>query len=1022
MSVQQSPRAAKSGTGRAVARFCVKLLLTVGAFYLLLTHHVTDAEGNRVTAFAVIRDFLPRIDLGLFLRFVVWATLIKFVGILASMYRWLLLLRGQGIELPFRHVFGSFLIGRFLGTFLPSTIGLDGYKLYDAARFSGRTVEASGATLVEKVIGFTGIFMTYLVALPLGVSIFGDRAGQVLLLTLPVALLPLAACGAIFLWPGPRLIAWATEHIPLGPYAGPVTRLAGAVSAYGHRAATVGAAAALSFVVHFTTAAMYFFTALAIGVTAADASFWQVTFASTIQILATVLSPFTIAGEGIREIAQYYLLSHLMGPAEAIVSAALGFWAAEALTLLGGVIWWTRGRDYAPAYCRVRGTQVDYAAAARAARDLGFAPVDNAARTGAVVDPFLPRVLGGLLFGLGGGLLAGSLLGAGEALLTIRLAGPGEDAQVLWYGVILYGLLCGGVGTGTGGALAFLPLPARLLDRLAPVVSFVAGFLPLGVAVSLFRLKRDAYAEQSPPLATMLAVVLAAVVLTAGIGWLIARAGHAPLDRATRGRARTRRFTAACAAWLGLAGLGAAGATVLGPWPATPRPPARTGADPAIGNERPSVVLVIVDTLRADHLGAYGDPRGLSPHMDALARDGTALEAFAQSSWTKPSIATILTSLYAASHQAMSKTAILPDSAITVAEALADAGYTTAGFVSNINLAPSFNFQQGFAEYTYLAPDYLFGARESSSKLVLYSILRKVWFTVNKARHVNQYYQDSRTVNGLALPWVERHARDRFFLLVHYMDPHDPYFHHPYNGEGIARVENPNPPAGLAPRMRELYAGEVRFVDEGIGHLVDALRGAGIYGNTAIVVTSDHGEEFHEHGGWWHGTTLYNEAIAVPLIVKWPAGVRVTADQRAPRGQARLLDVAPTILSLAGVAQPPSWQGADLRSGIPADRVVFAEEDHEGNVLSAVQTADWKLLTANPGNPRGLPPLELYDRASDPGEDRNLADRRPAEVERLQRTLAAMSSEAAQQAVADRGETEMDSVMRERLRALGYLQ
>jgi arylsulfatase A-like enzyme len=1021
MSFPQSPRAANSSPARAVARFCVKLLLTVGAFWLLLTHHVTDAEGNRVTTFRVIQAFLPQIDLGVFFGFVVWATLIKFVGILASMYRWVLLLRGQGIELPFRHVFGSFLIGRFLGTFLPSTIGLDGYKLYDAARFSGRTVEASGATLVEKVIGFTGIFMTYLVALPLGVSIFGDRAGQVLLLTLPVALLPLAACSAIFLWPGPRLIAWATEHVPLGPYAGPVTRLAGAVGAYGDRAATVAAAAALSFVVHFTTAAMYFFTALAIGVTAADASFWQVTFASTIQILATVLSPFTIAGEGIREIAQYYLLSHLMGPAEAIVSAALGFWAAEALTLLGGVIWWSRGRDYAPAYCRVRGTQVDYVAAARAARDLGFAPVDRAAGSGSAVEPPLPRVFGGLLLGLGGGLVAGSLLGAGEALLTIRLAGPGEDAQVLWYGVILYGLLCGAVGTGTGAAFAFLPLPARVLDRWVPALSFVAGFLPLGSAVSLFRLRRDAYAEQSPPLGMMLAVLLAAVVLTTGIAWLTARAGRAPLDPATRGRARTRRFAAACAGWLGLAGLGAAGAAVLGPRAATSPVVAHDGSAREM-RERPNLVLVIVDTLRADYLGAYGDPRGLSPHVDALGRDGTVFTAFAQSSWTKPSIATTLTSLYAASHQTMSKTAILPDSVVTVAEALTDAGYTTAGFVSNINLAPSFNFQQGFGEYTYLAPDYLFGARESSSKLVLYSILRKIWLTMNKAHRVNQYYQDSRTVNGLVLPWIERHKGDRFFLLVHYMDPHDPYFHHPYNGEAIARVENPNPPAELAARMRDLYAEEIRFVDESIGQLVDGLRRAGLYEETAIIVTSDHGEEFHEHGGWWHGTTLYNEAIAVPLIVKWPEGVRVTADQKVSSGQARLLDVSPTILSLAAVAQPPSWQGADLRGGIPADRVVFAEEDHEGNMLSAVQTGNWKLLTANPGNPRGLPALELYDRTSDPGEVRNLAGHRSVEVDRLQQTLAEIGSEAAEQAVADRGETEMDSVMRERLRALGYVQ
>lgn len=352
--------ASSGGRARAVGQFALKLLLTIAAFYLLLAHTVTDADGRRVTTFAIIRDFLPRIELATFVRFVAFATLVKFFGILASMWRWSVLLAGQGIELPFRHVFGSFLIGRFLGTFLPSTLGLDGYKLYDAARFSGRSAEVSAATLVEKILGFTGIFMTYLVALPFGVSIFGDRAAQVAVLTVPVAVLPLVACLGLFVWPGPRVIVAAAARMPAGRYSGFVSRLVTAAGAYQGQLGLVSTAVGLSFVVHFTTAAMYFFTALAIGVTAADASFWQVTFASSIQILATVLSPFTIAGEGIRELAQYYLLSHEMGPAESIVSAALGFWAAEGLTLFGGVIWWARPANYTPAFCRVRGRQVEY--------------------------------------------------------------------------------------------------------------------------------------------------------------------------------------------------------------------------------------------------------------------------------------------------------------------------------------------------------------------------------------------------------------------------------------------------------------------------------------------------------------------------------------------------------------------------------------------------------------------------------------------------------------------------------------
>ncbi|HZR85134.1 MAG TPA: sulfatase-like hydrolase/transferase [Candidatus Binatia bacterium] len=1007
------------GAARAALRFTIKAALTVGAFYLLFAHQVTDAEGKRATTLAVIRDFLPQIDAGVFFRFVFLAAGIKLVGILASMLRWRVLLLGQGIDLPFRHVFGSFLIGRFLGTFLPSTLGLDGYKLYDAARFSGRSIEASGATLVEKVLGFTGIFITYLVALPFGVSIFGDKAEHVALLTVPIALAPIAACFAIFVWPGPPLLRWLAARIPGDAQPGFLARLVAAVTAYRARPGIVAAAAALSFVVHFTTAAMYFFTALAIGVTAAEASFWQVTFASTIQILATVLSPFTIAGEGIREIAQYYLLSHLMGPAESIVSAALGFWAAEALTLFGGVIWWARRDDYVPRYCRVDGRQVDYAAAALAARDLGLASHGAATATGAGATARLPeRIVAGVVAGAAGGVLAGALLGAAEAAIAYRLAGPGEEMQVLWYAIALYGIVLTPIGAGVGGVLAMLPLSRAAIARWVTPLAFVAAFLPLGLAVALFRLQRDAYAEQRPPLGVALATALAALALTVMVAAVLARRRRAAVDDAGL-RGPGRRLAAGLGTWLGAMAIGAVLAATLGP-PA-PGPPAVRASIPDALRSKPNLILVIIDTLRADHLGIYGDARGLTPNLDALAREGAAFRGFAQASWTKPSIATILTSLYASSHGAMSKTALLPDSAVTVAEALEAAGYTTAGFVSNINLAPSFNFQQGFGEYTYLPPDYLFGAEESSSKLVLYNLVRKVWFTVNKKRVVTQYYQDSRTVNAHALPWLERHRDDRFFLLLHYMDPHDPYFRHPYDGEAIARVENQNPAPALAPRMRELYAGEVKYVDESVGELAAALRRDGLWDDTAIIVTADHGEEFQEHGGWWHGTTLYGEEIDVPLVVKGP---RSAARPPAPGDgtRVRLLDVAPTLLAFAGVEAPGSWQGVDLRQPVPADRALFAEEDHEGNVLSAVQRQGRKLIRANPGNPRGLAPTELYDVATDPRERANLAAAEPREVARLEGVLGEMATAAAGQAVASSGDVKMDDATRERLRALGYVQ
>jgi len=328
-------------------RLLGKLGLTVGAFYLLLTHSVRSESGESVTAVRAVLDYLPRIDPHVFWRFTLVAIIVKAGGILASMVRWHVLLIGQGIRFRFGHIVTTFLIGRFLGTFLPSTIGLDGYKLYDAARFSGRTVATTAATLIEKCLGIVGIFVSFLVTLPFGYMILGARAGTVAVLTVPLALAVVVVFFVLAF--DPRVIAAVAGWIPAGRFprvAGVAQRLATAAAAYAHHKGVLLVAVGLSFLVHFLTAAMYFCTALAVG--AEHARFWEVTFASTIQIFATVISPFTIAGEGVREIVQALLLAHRIGVSQSIISAALGFWAAEGLTLCGGAFYLLRPADYRP--------------------------------------------------------------------------------------------------------------------------------------------------------------------------------------------------------------------------------------------------------------------------------------------------------------------------------------------------------------------------------------------------------------------------------------------------------------------------------------------------------------------------------------------------------------------------------------------------------------------------------------------------------------------------------------------------
>jgi arylsulfatase A-like enzyme/uncharacterized membrane protein YbhN (UPF0104 family) len=1014
----------------------LKAWVTVRAFWLLLGHQVTVdparlrelhlrgvvPEGaTHVAAWRLILAELSYIDPRTFWAFCAAAAGIKFVGILASMYRWQVLLRGQRIELPFRHIFGTFLIGRFIGTFLPSTAGLDGYTLYDAARFSGRTVEATAAKALEKVIGVTGIFLSFLIALPAGIAMFYsilDRQAAHTVAALGVAICASVIAGLLALLWFPGLVQWGIEHLPIPGKArleGIVMRISRAAAAYRDKKRLILLALGLSFVVHFTTAAMYYFTALAIS--AKGAEFWPIVLASSIQILATVLSPFTIAGEGIRELAQLVLLQHMIGPAAAIVSAALGFWAAEALTLVGGVVWWARPKGYHPAFCRVDGVQVDYEQAARAALALET-PEERerreADRAGREALPAVSeRVRSGAGYGLGAGVVAGLLLGGVEAAV-IAAEGFGGEAQVLWYGPLGYALLLGAAGLAGGAVLGALPMERREIRGWVPSLALLAlGVLP-ALAIALFRVRRDVFHEQMPPLPVLAGVLGVAALL----GLLIFLLG--PRIFAGRAGAVFRPLPALALLVLVSAG----GALAARAWVPSVPPPGPAPAVPAALADRPNLILIVIDTLRADVLSCYDGPVE-APNICGLAADGTLYRAFSHASWTKPATASILTSTLPSTHKAMSKVAVLPAELDLISEAVQRQGYATGGIVSNINLAPSFGFDQGYDEYYYLAPDYLFGAQESSSKLIFYQIGRKVALRIKGGHRVSDYYQDAETVNGVAFDWLERHRDSRFFLLLHYMDPHDPYFAHPYDGEAVARVEAEDPDPSQAEHMRSLYEGEVRWVDAHLGAFVQRLRELGLYDDTLIVLTADHGEEFQDHHGWWHGKTLYEELIHIPLMVKWPAGRR-EAPPRVDDALVRHLDIGPTLVARSGAPVPASMQGTDLARGLAqrseAERMAYAEENHEGNVLRALRTQDWKLIEANPGNPRGLPPLELFAIERDPGEHQNVADREPQVAADLRGHADAQQKLAASRAVKGGETAQLDKAECEKLRVLGYVQ
>lgn len=358
--------------------FPAKLVFTLVGIMALLRHPI-DADGTPLPLYEAIAVYVVEVDPAQFVAWGVAAMAVKFVGVISSAYAWHILLKGQGVVFPFwSKVMTSFLIGRFIGTFLPSTLGLDGYTLYEAARYSNQPARVITAKALEKFIGVTGLFLGMVLTLPFGYQVIVDvmtKAGNPEAAPLMAGAIAAVAGGISavvivgLVWPVllvgvMRVLRAVASRLPLGervggPVVGVLTRFTDAVRAYEGKVGVLLLALLAKFVTHFTTAVVYFCTALAIGVVGAQ--FWPIVFGSTIQILATLLSP-TIAGEGAREAFQALLLSkQLNGVAPAVLSGALGFIAAEAATMWGGLFLWTRTPSWRPASCEVDGQQVDYA-------------------------------------------------------------------------------------------------------------------------------------------------------------------------------------------------------------------------------------------------------------------------------------------------------------------------------------------------------------------------------------------------------------------------------------------------------------------------------------------------------------------------------------------------------------------------------------------------------------------------------------------------------------------------------------
>lgn len=1025
---------------KRIAATVVKIAVTAGLFLLLFR---PQTFGLRADLFGAVtpRDMLRELQDAGARNVAIWLLLgaaIKLCGMLAGVLRWRLLLHGQGVKIPFWYTVQSWFIGRYIGIFLPGTLGLDGYRLYDSCRYSGEIIKCTTVIAIEKLTGFIALTGLVFLTFPLGFHLLRIKI-PVLAVTLGVL-----GCAVVFfflLLLTPRVIQVLVAVVPApAGIRGKLNKLGAAATAYSGSRWDLFLAVLLGLLVHVATCFMFFCTMTAIR--AENTSMFDIFFASPLMIYATVLGP-SIGGEGIREIVFVSLLAGTSGAAAALTFAHLGWWVGDVTPfLIGGAMYIFRAR---PSKDEMTATLAETRRKA-AASGVG----EGIHLTHEQVAQYRRKLIDCVLAGAFGGLIGGALTGISEASwIWTRLENLG-DAGLFWWGPLAYGLLFAGLGLALSAALAFLYL---LRDRFFQSgVTFalsLGGVLAAGaLVIGRFRFQRDILAGHPLTLVQNLSVLAVA----AGAGLLAAA-----ITGAMASRVRLRR-TAAIAAGLGayalliLAGAAWSG----GERPAVQSAPPFSAAKQSAG---PNIVFVAVDALRADYLPAYS-PRAAAatPNLDTFRGDAVFFpNCFAQSTWTKPSFATLFTGLYPETHTAVTKTSRLPSEIVTLAEALRDGGYYTKGLANNPNIMKVWNFDQGFVDYTDLKPSvYYFWAPASAEKLCGYNGLRLVrqrlcaisplpdkgGFSPKKLLRrlrervfgkglvVTEFYQPAEVVTQDALDWIDSRAVPQgtpFYLFLHYMDPHDPFMDADRAGVGYARVQVENPPPELKEPMQKAYNDEIEHLDKYLGALFAGLKQRGLYDGALIVFTSDHGEEFLDHQGWWHGQTLYDELMHVPLIAKLPGNARAASVNGY---LARHVDVAPTLLHFAGVEKPAAMQGLSLFGPDNADAnaatsYVYAHVDFENNVLRGARTSDAKLVYANPDNPRHTPAAAFYDLKADAAEQTNLSgtgNPRQADEVALTGTLEGMGAFVRENAAEPKLEQGVSADIQNQLESLGYLK
>lgn len=398
---------------------------------------------------------------------------------------------------------------------------------------------------------------------------------------------------------------------------------------------------------------------------------------------------------------------------------------------------------------------------------------------------------------------------------------------------------------------------------------------------------------------------------------------------------------------------------------------------PASGAEPPNILLLFIDTLRADHMSLYGYERATTPNIDAFAAGATTFaRAYSPSSWTRASFASYFTGLYPSVHGCEDEQGKLDPSLQTLAERLRERGYATAGFFANYNISASWGFAQGFDIYEHPP--------------------------ANAGYPGDYQLADAAQINRRVFHWLQHESSDQpWFLFVLYIDPHDPYLPHADHSYGtppapevngsrpyLEAIKDRKPDPDLVriqEYIRGLYDGEIAYVDTHVGRLLELLDREGLAEDTVVIISADHGEGLWDHRQYrGHGKQVFEEQILVPLIVRWPGRSSPGSRVREPVPVFSFFGALAEAYGLAAVDEHQAGSLLPLLAGDQYEAPILIEENLKNAPFRALIDWPWKLIHND-----GSRQKDLYQLEQDPYEMRSL---RYLDRKRVARMVAALDS------------------------------